>query len=124
MPMRKIFLLLWLLSCVCCVMLPAQNSSLIPIPVSQQTGNGNFVITASTVITVPSNQPQVQKIATYFVERIKPSTGFVLKISETPASNAIQLLLNTTNNTQLGQEGYLLDVEANKIFVTAKARFS
>ena len=119
--MRKPFVLFGLLICACCSTLSAQNSSIIPIPVSLQTGNGNFEITASTVIVVPANQPEVQKVATYLAGRIKPSTGFALKISEASANNAIQLLLNTTNNAQMGREGYTLDVEANKIFITANA---
>ena len=111
-----------LLMFICCFVARAQEISIIPIPVSQQIGSGNFELTSSTVIAVPSKQPDLQKIATYLAEKLKPATGIVLKISDTPASNStIQFALNAKSDATLGQEGYSLEITANKVVITANA---
>ena len=74
----------FLVICLCCFVARGQDISIIPIPVSQQIGNGSFEITASTAIAVPAKQPELQKIAAYLTEKLKPATGIALKSSDSP----------------------------------------
>jgi hexosaminidase len=113
---------IFLLMCMCCFVAPAQELSIIPIPVSQQIGSGNFELTTSTVIVVPAKQPEVQKISAYLSEKIKPATGIALKSSENPSGNStIQFVLNEKADARLGKEGYSLEITASKVLVTANA---
>src|SRR5688572_5967290 len=85
----------FLMICGCCFVAHAQDISIIPIPVSQQVGSGSFEITASTAITVPAKQPELEKIATYLRDKLKPATGIAIKSSDSPpGSSAIQFVLN------------------------------
>lgn len=105
--------------CACCFSICAQENSLIPIPVSQVAGTGNFELSSSTSIVISSRQAEVQKIAAYLSARIKPATGLTLKISESPSANSIQLVLNGKSDIQLGKEGYFLDVAQGKTLISA-----
>jgi hexosaminidase len=95
-----------------------QEPSVIPMPASLTTGTGNFALINTTGISIPSKQPEAAKVAAYLVDQLKPSTGFTLKVSERPADNDIQLQLGDANS-QLGKEGYQLDVTEKKIVVRA-----
>jgi hexosaminidase len=104
-----------------CFTLTAQDISIIPIPVSQQTGSGSFELSAATLIVVPAMQPEIKKIATYLSDRIRPSTGIALKTSESSSGNSIQFMLNTKSDVQLGKEGYSLAVNPNKVVIAANS---
>jgi hexosaminidase len=89
-----------------CIEATAQDNSLIPIPVSVSPGTGSFMLSAQTAIVVPSKQPALQKIATYLMEKVNPSTGFTLKTSESSnGESVIEFVLNSKPNPQLGAEG-------------------
>jgi hexosaminidase len=111
-----------LLICVCCFVAHAQDISIIPIPVSQQIGSGSFEITALTAIAVPAKQPELQKIAAYLAEKVKPATGIAIKTSDIPSSSsAIQFVLNAKSDAMIGQEGYSLEISSSKVLITANA---
>ena len=95
-----------------------QSPSLIPLPVSALTGTGNFTLARTTTISVPSKQPEVLKVATYFTDRIRPATGYTLKVNESPANADIEFVLGETTNTQQ-KEAYSLDVTEKKITIRA-----
>lgn len=100
--------------------LQAQNApSLIPVPVSLKSGNGSFVLTGSTVISIPANQEEVKKIVTYFVSKTQPATGFNFKINESSASQGIQLVLNRKANDEIGTEGYNLESTPENVTISA-----
>ncbi len=113
---------------ICCLLLSinyfpaaAQDLSLIPMPVSVQKGNGSFELSNSTVITVPAQQPEIQKVASYLVAKIKPATGLTLKVASGSFSSTIEFVINSKTDTQLGKEGYLLEVTSDKIKISANA---
>lgn len=108
--------------CILCLRVTAQEISLIPIPVSQQKGTGSFELTSATIIIAPAKQGEIQKIATYLSERIKPATGITLKTSESSSGNStIQLILNAKPDVLLKKEGYSLEISANNVVITANA---
>lgn len=93
--------------------------SLIPIPSKMELKQGQFILTPSTLLlTSPSVLPEVQ----YFVNCIKPATGFSLAIKEEteqlPRSKHILFHLDFTLR-DLGEEGYKLDVAKDKIVLSA-----
>src|SRR3990170_6421721 len=108
-PVRHSLFLCFFLMSVPCLVISAQDISIIPVPVSQQLGQGSFEISATTALVVPSKHPTIQKIAAYFSDKIKPATGLALKTAETPAGSTIQFVLNAKPDTKLGNEGYLLE---------------
>src|SRR5688572_16636470 len=116
----KKFQAFFLMICVCCFVAHAQDISIIPIPVSQQNGSGSFEITTSTNIAVPAKQPELQKIAAYLAEKLKPATGIAVKTSDSPSgSSAIQFVLTSKPDTMIGQEGYSLEISTSKVLITA-----
>ncbi|MDQ3393162.1 MAG: family 20 glycosylhydrolase [Bacteroidota bacterium] len=93
---------------------------LIPEPVSLQIETGNFLLSKTTVINISSNQPEVKKVAQYFVEKTKSATGFEFKITESSIlNNAIQLQLNSSPNKTIGDEGYVLESSTEKVIIKA-----
>lgn len=105
-----------------CIEATAQDNSLIPIPVSVSPGTGSFMLSAQTAIVVPSKQPALQKIATYLMEKVNPSTGFTLKTSESSnGESVIEFVLNSKPNPQLGAEGYTLVINPAKVSISANS---
>ena len=119
-PVRHSLSLCFFLMSLPCLITSAQDISIIPVPVSQQLGQGSFELSAATVLVVPSKQPAIQKIAGYFSDKIKPATGLTLKTSETTGnSSTIQFALNAKPDAKLGNEGYLLETNSTNVKISA-----
>jgi hexosaminidase len=101
------------------ISLLAQEPSIIPMPVSMQAGQGNFSLLNNTVISIPSKQSDVSKVATLLADKIKSATGFTFKIVEASTDAAIQFIRNAKPDIRLGSEGYTLTVTATKIEIKA-----
>jgi hexosaminidase len=112
--MKKLFIipLLFLL-----IAARSQDIAIIPQPMHLVKGEGNFAITAGTVIGVPARQPEAGKIAAYLAEKIKTASGISLRISE--GDGTIQFTLNSKPDPQLGKEGYKLNVTPASVSITA-----
>lgn len=82
-----------------------------------ETGQGAFVLDGETKIIAATDEPQ--RIAAYLAEKIAPATGIQLKIAESGKDNTIELELNETKDTVLGEEGYKLDVTDKKVTILA-----
>lgn len=106
------FLLFWSLPML------AQDVSIIPTPVQLQQGNGFFILTNATTIIIPPKHAEINRVATYLVDKVKPSTGYSLKITESGQSG-IQFALNTKPDALIGKEGYNLTVTSDNILVKA-----
>ena len=119
---KSIFLAILLLS-ACILPLPAQNTapslSIIPEPVRTEAGTGNFVLTSATTIRILANEEGAGNVAQYLAAKLRPATGFNLKISEESAPKSIQLQLNQQQDPEIGEEGYHLDVSPEKILISA-----
>ena len=104
----------------------AQNN-IIPAPVSYEMstsgGMSMFMLDSRTSIDVTDDNPDAKKIAENFVS----SLGFmggqkpIFKKVEKPTAQdkAMIFTINKTPNTQLGNEGYTLDVTGETIKMTA-----
>lgn len=99
--------------------LNAQDISVIPAPVNIQPEKGSFTLTATTSIQISSEAPDVRNVAVYLAEKVRPSTGFNLRILKTAADNNIEFELIRTTDARLSQEGYRLSVNDSKVKITA-----
>jgi hexosaminidase len=86
------------------------KADLIPKPVSVFASGGWFKLKAGTIINFESGNRELQSIAKYFAERIKPATGFELSIRESkadPGKGTINLALSP-ELSKSGEEAYSL----------------
>jgi hexosaminidase len=95
-----------------------QDLSIIPEPVALKRNTGTFTLSNSAVVSTPARQPEVARVAAYFNDKIKTSTGMSLRTTE-GGSSGIQLILNPTADQKLGKEGYTLDVATQGITIKA-----
>jgi len=96
----------------------SQQLALIPEPVEIKRNPGNFLLSNSTVISVPQKQAEVSRIAGYLNEKIKASTGLSLRTAAS-GSGSIDFALNSKTDSKIGKEGYTLDVTTERISVRA-----
>lgn len=90
-----------------------------PIPVSLEQKAGTFRLTEKTSIGIPKGNADIQKTARRLADFIRTSTGLDLIITESSPEASIQLLLSKTTIPQIAQEGYLLDVNPDKVTLQA-----
>ena len=95
--------------------------SIIPVPVSLETGNGKFILNASSVIEVSSSDADAKRVGNFLNKKLSGVTGFAVPVrtvtSFSNAPNSIRLSLG--NDNALGTEGYKLTVTASLITITA-----
>ncbi|MGB9777257.1 MAG: family 20 glycosylhydrolase, partial [Anaerolineae bacterium] len=99
----------------------ARAENLIPRPVSVALGNGRFLLTASTRITVNPGTPELLAVGTYLAERLRPATGYDLPVEAVagaPPPNSIYLT-TADGDPSLGEEGYELTVRPEGVTLTA-----
>lgn len=88
-----------------------------PIPLELKQNEGFFELTKNTTFAV--NDPSLDKVASFFSEKIKNATGYSLDIkSAKPESNFINLSL--AQDIAVNDEGYLLEVTDKGIDIKAK----
>jgi hexosaminidase len=99
---------------------PKSRFNVIPNPVSLTVGKGTFTLTPATkVVSFVSNETQT-KVAEYLAERLHNATGYELRLqdaSKMPITNFI--LLNHTEDEELGKEGYAVEVKRDKVYLEA-----
>ena len=98
-----------------------RSISLIPIPVSHQFGNGNFLIKSSTAIELTTINGDAKRVAGFLSGRLKNATGFAVPVKTVGgASNASgNIRMGLIKDAQLGEEGYKLNVTPNAVSITA-----
>ena len=83
--------------------------SLIPVPVSMQTGKENFVLAKNTTITVKTNDGDAKRVADFMSKKLSVATGFSLPVkTNTNSNSASNISLSLVTDTTLGNEGYKL----------------
>ena len=103
----------------------ADYADVVPAPVSAVPIAGQFTIAASTGIVVSSASTAyaaaAHGVADYLAALLRPATGYAIPVTNRPApSTTIRLVVTGDgSDTQLGAEGYRLDVTDNQITVTA-----
>jgi len=96
----------------------AEGISVIPQPVSMQVNQGQFTLSADTVIVAEAG---LQDKAVQLAEALRPATGFPFTIQSAAAGNAIRLKLDASLE-RLGKEGYQLTVKPDGIAIDAPAK--
>jgi hexosaminidase len=118
-----IFLLTLLASCNKHAKTDLAAENLIPKPVSVSSTGSVFELTSESVIYVDGESAEVLKIAEYLAGKLNPATGFNTKVIPTkgiPGAGNIYLSLST-NDPQLGKEGYELTITEDLVRITAPA---
>ena len=95
--------------------------SLIPKPVSSKSFDGHFLLDENTKIYVASADPEVEQVAQQFAQKLRPATGYLLKVKkslEQPNQNYFVFKINP--NMHYGDEGYILDITNLGAQLTAK----
>lgn len=96
------------------------NISLIPRPVSIEFTKHVFMLSYSTGIFYQKESPALKKSALFLANILRPSTGFPIPViadKNKPHGNSIYLTL--TDNTNLGEEGYKLNITKTHIILSA-----
>jgi hexosaminidase len=115
--MTKI-LCLTLITAGCTLLHAAPTNSIIPEPVKMEARDGQFELTgASRIIAGQGCEGEAKLLAA----RLRPSTGFALKIKTAKVKAAAGDIVLTTNgaNASLGPEGYELSVSTANVTIHA-----
>lgn len=94
-----------------------EGINITPTPQELIEGEGQFTL-SDNVVFVSENE-EINKIASFFADKIKYSTGYNIKNQQTkPNKNFINLELNA--DLSINDEGYLLEVNPEMINIQAK----
>ena len=96
----------------------AQPPAIIPQPAEMLIGQGKFTITEKTGIHLSVNDPQSLSVAEKFNDALKRAAGFQLNTKTQPGNNVIHFNMSTTAG--LGEEGYILSVNPERIQILAE----
>lgn len=100
---------------------PEDRYSIIPRPASLDTRPGNFMVSGSTTVMVPFAHADLKTIAETFVQQLNAASGLDVTVRNTSKmalpGNLISFI--PSKDTQLGEEGYHLDIHPNLIQVEA-----
>jgi hexosaminidase len=96
----------------------AQPPAIIPQPAEMLIGQGKFTITEKTGIHLSVNDPQSLSVAEKFNDALKRAAGFQLNTKAQPGNNVIHFNMSTTAG--LGEEGYILSVNPERIQILAE----
>lgn len=104
------------------VMAFSQNNTtgiaIIPEPVNVVKNAGVFVLPKAITIEAGS-QPELKQVITTLKNRLSLPTGLPVTVSNSAPAAAVRLVLNKTQNTEIGKEGYQLSVSPNQIIISA-----
>ncbi len=92
----------------------------IPIPVSVQSGAGNFTLTKTAAIEIRTNDANAKRVAGFLSKKLSAPTGFAIPVRSGASSNSngnISIALN--NDKSLGNEGYKLEVTQRSVSLSA-----
>lgn len=118
--LRSIFTLL-----ILTLLLPRQiqaqsHISVTPIPVSLKRLDGEYILRQQATIAIPEKQPQIAAVAAYLAEKLKPATGYDVRVVTNPGSQ-ITLALKAKPDPVLGKEGYTLQSAPEGIVIEANS---
>ncbi len=98
------------------------SQAIIPAPVSYENTDEMFMLDNSVSVDIRTSNAEVGRMVEQFVQMMERSgTKLDFKAVETPnqQNKAIILSLNKTPNTQLGNEGYNLEVKNESVEISA-----
>ncbi|MEQ9442534.1 MAG: beta-N-acetylhexosaminidase [Cyclobacteriaceae bacterium] len=94
---------------------------ILPKPISVNATGKTFTLTGNSAIYLQGNATELQNIGNYLAEHLSPATGFELSVTatnDTPGNGNLFLHLDE-NDTELGDEGYELDITEDLLTLTA-----
>ncbi|HLY28260.1 MAG TPA: beta-N-acetylhexosaminidase [Aggregatilineales bacterium] len=97
------------------------SGAMIPKPVFEQPGQGNFTLTDATRVFIETGQNEIAAIGHYLAARLKAVTGYEFPVQETtgtPTQGHISLTLAGAD-ASLGEEGYQLTVTTESVTLSA-----
>ena len=105
------------LSCTPKKLTELTKASLIPIPVSIEATGDIFELGSTTVIHTSS---ETKKPGAYLADLVAPATGFDLQVVNINSNPQSGIYLNLITNTQLGEEGYELNITPDLVTLSAQ----
>jgi len=116
--MKNRFLISFFLLLVSTIGFSQELVSIIPEPVSLSKSSGHFVINQKTKIITNGDEP-VLPLVKMFADRVDFLTGNKLTVATGGKGQDISIQINKTRNNEIGEEGYLLDIQASGVKVAA-----
>jgi hexosaminidase len=99
------------------------GESIIPKPVSITSARGFFELKANADIYIQGESEELRKVGNYLADKLRPSTGFALKVISTdkiPGPGNIYLSLSGTEIIP-GDESYELSITKKLVLLSAKS---
>ncbi len=118
MNKQILFLLFFLISFNSTSQVPTNTISIIPQPVHILKGTGHFTFPKEVLIHAPDS-PELVKTISILSQRLSLPTGNHVTFATSSNGATIQLLLNDSDDSQLGKEGYTLSVTHTGIKIKA-----
>ena len=92
---------------------------LIPKPTTISQWSGNFTLSGDTKIVAQKDNPETAAIAELLSSYLKEVSGYEILVSDTKnTAGIIQLTLN--NDSEVGEEGYELSINADSVHLNAR----
>lgn len=125
--MRKIILytallpLIFLLPASCKPKVPSDlaKAAIIPEPTLITSTGEYFILKPETVISYQAGNEEIHGIAMYLGERLKPATGFDLRLVSSQEEAKADFYLTLTGTAETGDEGYELDITRGLVRLSA-----
>jgi hexosaminidase len=94
--------------------------NLIPLPALMKLDQVTYTLHSDAAISVHPDQEEIRRVGEFLADRLRPATGFELPLlpAEAPSTKGILLTMKDAG-TDLGEEGYELVVEPNRIILRA-----
>jgi len=93
--------------------------NIIPIPASVTAKTGSFQLTDKSVILLVSTDADANRVAHFLADALNTPTGYKIPVSKSGSGGAIKLVLLSSQDKSLGNEGYKLSVTTNEVTVSA-----
>jgi len=95
--------------------------SVIPRPASVELRDGMFPVSASTMLTYFFSNEEVRPAVMYLKSELERRTGMRVSMSDAGGGSRVRqpIFFNYYKDEQLGEEGYLLDINPDRIEVNA-----
>ena len=97
------------------------TASLIPLPASMQTGQGNFILKKTAQIVLTIKNKDAERVAGFLSKKLSVATGFAMPVKQAGSSlkAAGNISIAIIPDTSLGNEGYKLVVNVNAVSLYA-----
>lgn len=100
------------------------SNSIIPKPLSYKQGNGKFILKNNSAIYFKGNNEgeteKINRVAEFLKEKLKPATGFELKVINDDKVPTGSIYLTTIGGEEaMGKEGYKIETKPEGVKVVA-----